>query len=85
MSPGNPLDLTGTASASLASINANSPPVIQSPANTSYLVTCPTDFPTGTATGLCFGASGHPGGHKFDVGSKEYNVILQWITDGHMP
>ncbi len=92
---GNPLHLDGTQSAgspacvagsdcSYKSIIHNSPPVIQSPASTSFLVTCPTDFPSGVATGQCFGASGHPGGHRFNVGSVEYNVILRWIVDGNL-
>jgi hypothetical protein len=78
---GLPLDLTGLAG-SLTSINANSPPVIASPTANSYLLACPvgdtTICPFTTMTGR------NP--HFFNgTSSPEYQVIQQWINDGHLP
>jgi len=73
---GNVLDLTGTATNSFTSIVANSPPVIQSPTTSSYLLLCPTanpscPFPAMTAF------------QRFSTTSPEYITIQQWINDGH--
>jgi hypothetical protein len=70
----------------VANIVGRSPPVIQSPVTSSFLLTCPTDNSTNPGTGLCTPGvnTRHPGGHLFDVNSVEYNVIRQWITDGNL-
>jgi hypothetical protein len=77
---GNPLHLDGTSAQSLASIVANSPPVIQSPVANSYLLLCPTNQsgcnPTGT--------NSHPGGFRFATTAPEFTVIQQWLNDGHL-
>jgi len=45
----------------------------------SFLHTCPTT--TGTCTPF-HGGTSHPGGLRFNSGSIEDNLILQWIRDG---
>jgi hypothetical protein len=68
---GSSLDLASMPFNSLANIrNAN---LLSSPPASSKLLTCPTK------TGNCSNHSGSPG---FDLSSREYHLLLQWISDG---
>jgi hypothetical protein len=77
---GNPLQLDGTSTNSFNSIHGNSPPVIQSPVDNSFLLSCPSNGAIAPCTPTPF--TTHPGGFRFSTSSTEYTVIKQWILDG---
>jgi hypothetical protein len=85
----NPLHFDGgSAGADLSSINANSPPVIQtSNLSQSFLLLCPTQSAGCTPTNSISGCpihsyTSHPGGQLFLTTDPEYTIISQWLFDG---